>query len=334
MAVQIQGGWCGGGGGVEGRRGGECSSARLAAEVYVRPSPPTAPEFTADETRYLHPSGVVSYSILRPPSQNAIHSCSANAALPVMISLHGAGVEADSEVFRGLFDEVPDLCGWLLMPSGVTSWSGDDWHRWGFADVLATVSALPEYISTNHPSLPGADTDSWVVTGQSNGGQGTWYALTHHPDRIMGAASVCGWLSVQAYVPYSLWNEADPRKTAVVQGTLSSYRHELLAANVKGKKVFLQHGDMDDNVPVWHSRRMRQLIEEAGGETMYQEVPGMGHWWNGMVTWGRLPEWYQSALSVEKVPSLGDEWEFVVANPGDTGSRGGIKVEQLEEPDR
>jgi hypothetical protein len=77
---------------------------------------------------YLHPSGIVSYGILRPPSVNA--TCSnLNTPAPVILVLHGAGVDTDGPIVRKAFDPLPNLCAWILAPSGVTSWSGDDWRK-------------------------------------------------------------------------------------------------------------------------------------------------------------------------------------------------------------
>lgn len=78
---------------------------------------------------YLHPGGVVSYAILRPPSKKALHKSESDTKLPVVIGLHGARVETDSDLVRNTFAGAPDLQAWVLFPSGVTSWSGDDWRR-------------------------------------------------------------------------------------------------------------------------------------------------------------------------------------------------------------
>ena len=78
---------------------------------------------------FLHPSKVLSYAILRPPSRKASPlAADCKQAWPVVIALHGAGVEADSDQVRHVFDDAPDLRGWLLIPSGMTPWSGDDWR--------------------------------------------------------------------------------------------------------------------------------------------------------------------------------------------------------------
>ena len=77
---------------------------------------------------YLHPSGIVSYAILRPPSTKAICEVT-ELKLPILLNLHGAGLEAGSDQVRHTLDPVPDLHAWVLFPTGVTPWSGDDWRN-------------------------------------------------------------------------------------------------------------------------------------------------------------------------------------------------------------
>lgn len=80
----------------------------------------------------MHPGGIISYAILRAPSMKAIQGLRPDQSLPVLVNLHGAGLEADSQQVRHMLDSAPDLCGWVLFPTGVTSWSGDDWRRYAF----------------------------------------------------------------------------------------------------------------------------------------------------------------------------------------------------------
>lgn len=75
-----------------------------------------------------------------------------------------------------------------------------------------------------------------------------------------------------------MWHEADPKKMAVILSSLNTYKHELLADNMVGTPILQQHGQEDDNVPAFHSRRMSQLLSEVGWETKYWEIPGKGHW--------------------------------------------------------
>jgi hypothetical protein len=78
---------------------------------------------------YLHPGSIVSYAILRAPSENAIRDAKKGTNFPIFLGLHGAGVEADNDLVAHSLDPVPDLQAWVLFPTGVTPWSGDDWRE-------------------------------------------------------------------------------------------------------------------------------------------------------------------------------------------------------------
>ena len=143
------------------------------------------------------------------------------------------------------------------------------------------------------------------------------------------------WLTSIAYVPFHLWNEADPRVTSTLHTSLTNYRHELLLENFAGIPILQQHGSADDNVPVLHSRRLNQLIAQTGYPSEYIEMPGEGHWFNGIMTTVSLREFYAKILSSNEMEQeLPQRFIMVIANPGDMGSRGGIVVDQLEDPDQ
>lgn len=77
---------------------------------------------------FLHPSGTVSYAILRAP----VHSVNQefkNESLPILLNLHGAGLEAESDQVRHMLDSVKSINAWVLFPTGGTAWSGDDWRE-------------------------------------------------------------------------------------------------------------------------------------------------------------------------------------------------------------
>ena len=287
---------------------------------------------------FLHPSGVVSWAILRAPSQKA--DCgSTNTSLPVLISLHGAGTSANTPEVNHAFDQLPDLCAWVLFPEGGSSWSGDDWHTWGFADVEAAVSAIPDWIEQVEWTGPGVNINQWLVQGHSNGGQGVFYALTHRPDKIIGAAALSHYSSIQNYVPYTFWRTADPGKTAVVQATLNSYRHDLLLDNAKDIPLVLQHGGLDRNAPAYHSRLINERIKEADGVSEYFEIVDMPHYWDGVMTTEHLRDFYKNTLkashdSADRSSSTLRDFRFMVANPGDMGTKFGVKVLQLDVPGR
>jgi predicted esterase len=296
---------------------------------------------------HLHPSGIVSYSILRPPSPNAVGT-SSTSKLPILLQLHGAGVEASWDEVSQSLNCMPDLRAWVLFPSGVTPLSADDWHAWGFADVQAAIDNIPSWIKRHEFELVDIDTNSWIVSGHSNGGQGAWYALTHHPDRVLGAAPVSGYLSIQQYVPYTYWHPIDSKKRAVIESATNSYHLDLLASNAKGIDVEQQHGSQDDNVPPYQSRLMAQLLAEANGNSHFVELSTPGeqssHWYDGIMTTENLRYFYermcekyqQRGASVLRSGKTGltDDIFFtlVVGNPADQGPKGGFKVTQLQDP--
>jgi predicted esterase len=278
---------------------------------------------------FLHPSGTVSYAILRPPTSKA-----KTPAFPILLNLHGAGLEADNYQVRHMLDAVPDLNAWVLFPNGMSPWSGDDWHVWGFADVKAAVSAIPDWISNTDWAGPRADTENWVVTGHSNGGQGSWFISAHQPDKVFAAAAVSGYSSIQNYVPYIMWREASPLLNSIIQNSLSSYRHELLLENMTGKPLYQQHGAKDSNVPPYHSRLLSSLLHKSGCSSQYVELPKQRHWFDGAMATTSLRAFYSSVLDTgAPTTKFPEKFEFAVPNSGDVGSRAGIFIDQLQSPD-
>lgn len=78
---------------------------------------------------YLHPASIISYAVLRAPSENVLYKIAPREKLPILLNLHGAGLDADSHQVRHMLDDLPDLRAWVLFPTGVSPWSGDDWRE-------------------------------------------------------------------------------------------------------------------------------------------------------------------------------------------------------------
>lgn len=81
-----------------------------------------------------------------------------------------------------------------------------------------------------------------------------------------------------------MWHEADAQKSSLIAAAMNSYRHELLIENFVGTPIMQGHGQLDDNVPTFHSRRMALLASEAGWDTQYAEFPGQGHWYESVLS--------------------------------------------------
>ncbi|EOA88541.1 uncharacterized protein SETTUDRAFT_149188 [Exserohilum turcica Et28A] len=283
---------------------------------------------------YLHPGGMVSYAMLRPPAKNS--TCEpGRSKLPILLQFHGSGLEADNPMVYGALNSLPDLCAWVLFPTGVTPWSGDDWHSWGFADVEAAISAIPRWIEDNSWTGHGIDTNRWIPSGHSNGGQGTWFALTHRPDKVLAAAPVSGYSSIEKYVSYELWQSADPKRKATISASLNNYRHEMLMSNARGIPIQQQHGEVDNNVPAFHSRLLAQQLYLENTSSTYNEVAGFNHWWEGVMTTSQLVSFYYKQTNSEEILLRRlKQFTVMVGDPGDMESKSGIRVKHLEDPGR
>ncbi|KAF2723182.1 hypothetical protein K431DRAFT_265302 [Polychaeton citri CBS 116435] len=280
---------------------------------------------------FLHPSGIVSYAIVRPPSMESLRKCGYHKELPVLLAMHGAGLEADDDLVKHSLDPLPDLCAWVIFPTGVTAWSGDDWHVWGSADIEAAIHAIKVWINQVDWQGIGVAVEKWLVTGHSNGGQGAWYVLTHKPDNVIAAAPISGYSSIQNYVPYSFWQPADYGRTAIIHASLNTYRHEIVMINAQGIPILQQHGGADDNVPAYHSRLLSQILQHVDVGSQYVEFPGKPHWWDGVITTKELTRFFQTELEGfrDQASYPLHEWSLVTSNPASIGPKQGIEIIHL-----
>ncbi|KAL3459874.1 hypothetical protein BJX64DRAFT_198817 [Aspergillus heterothallicus] len=288
----------------------------------------------AQRLTYLHPAGIVSYAILRPPPLEAVCGIDQlnNTSLPIILGLHGAGLEADSAEVREMLDAAYGICAWMLFPSGVTSWSGDDWHTWGVADIEAAVIAISRWIEAVSWVGPGVQTRNWIVVGHSNGGQGVWFLATHRPDNVVAAAPVSGYSSIEKYVSFNMWRDTEPLMSSILHSARSSFQHEVLLGNTAGIPILQQHGADDKNVPAYHSRMMHGLLDEASWPSEYVELVGKGHWFDGVMTTGPLLQFYKDVLKGKRA-TVPTTYTITVPSSGDMASKGGIYVDQLLSPD-
>ncbi|KAJ5698262.1 hypothetical protein N7462_000267 [Penicillium macrosclerotiorum] len=257
-------------------------------------------------------------------------------ALPVIVVFHGAGLQANSPQAREMLDAAYGVCAWMLFPSGVTSWSGDDWHYWGIADLQAALLAIPDWIANVDWRGPTSSQEDLIVVGHSNGGQGAWYFSTHFPDKVSGVAPVAAYTSIENYVPYTMWQFSDPSLSSVLSRSRSSYRHELLLSNLAGIPIAQQHGSCDNNVPVYHARLMHELLDQIQWPSMYQELPGKPHWFEGVMTTQYLRDFYHVMINKTRKTledQLPETFTITIPASGDLGSKAKIQVDQLQSPD-
>jgi hypothetical protein len=146
------------------------NSSKQFSRKFAHQLPVVQDIFTPHQFTHIHPSGIITSAIIKPPK-----SPSGKPAY-MLFALHGAGVENNSPAWaQDAYLELDDANVYIIQPSGVTSW-GDDWHgAWSFKDVqsarrgvhlwsVAVQSCVPD----NYQFL------FWgpaIVAGHSNGGE-------------------------------------------------------------------------------------------------------------------------------------------------------------------
>ena len=110
-------------------------------------------------------------------------------------------------------------------------------------EAIHDVAALIRGITTQYP----VDTSRIYVVGCSDGGTGTFGAVTYYPDIFAGAVAISG-----------SWNpEYAPKMTTV--------------------PIVAMHGAKDTVIPPDNARDTLSLIKQYGGQAFYYEFPNESH---------------------------------------------------------
>jgi predicted peptidase len=172
---------------------------------------------------------------------------------PLVIWLHGAG-GAGSDNLRQISNDNyygPHLWAapenqskypsFVLVPQTLGVWAEADPNRLSPEETLtvAIVDALEKEFSIDPRRI--------YVSGQSNGGNGTWDLITKRPSLFAAAVPLCG--------------GGNPA----------------LAGRVTHIPIWAFHGEKDDVIPPVYSRSMIAEIRQKGGSPRYTEYPGVGH---------------------------------------------------------
>ncbi|KAI9104846.1 hypothetical protein DFS34DRAFT_219605 [Phlyctochytrium arcticum] len=283
----------------------------------------------------------VHYTMARPPK----NSCSAgDHKCPVILALHGAGVDASSPFWTDAYRQQDRA--WILYPTGRTTW-GFDWHGPSFRNVEFALDALHLL-----PGVPveklndlSVSRNKLIYAGHSNGGQGAWWLASHYPDKALAALPASGYMKIQFYAPYYMRvgdTYADPVLRALMDVSIAEHDIDLYAPNMGGIPILSRHGAFDDNVPPLHSRRLVRLVNEWNRNafsTNLSEIPAQGHWFDGVVNDEVLQQFLDKHVdkglsSAHYMPDLPDAFTITSINPASTGSKGGIRILQLEVPFR
>jgi len=302
----------------------------------------------------------------RPPA----NSCPAGGC-PVLLALHGAGVEASNSDWTGAYNRQANS--WVLQPTGRTTW-GYDWHGPSRLNVFNALNTL----ALSLPGVPASERDQVsanaakiFMAGHSNGGQGCWYMTSHYPDLLLASNPAAGYLKIQLYVPYFWRNGLShsdpvlrgvssqlflfrdsipylffvlPRSAAfqLLESSISEYDTDLYVSNMVGIPLLARTGGADDNVPPIHSRRMVRLVNEYSRNPVaasLSEVKGEGHWFTGIMDDAEIQAFIDNYTDPNKgsrqaLPAFPAQFTFSTLNPSSSGSKGSIAIQQLAIPYR
>lgn len=108
------------------------------------------------------------------------------------------------------------------------------------------------------------------LTGLSAGGNGSWFLLSHYPERFAAAIVVCGFIS-----------EFKGRTSGVNYPALAPPdapdAYTYIAKRVSHIPIWIFHGDADQNVSVVESRKMFAALKAEGANVQYTELPSVPH---------------------------------------------------------
>jgi predicted esterase len=213
----------------------------------------------------------------------------ANKTYDLILSLHGANVEASSQIE----DYAPK--DWAFV-AAVTNRRP---HGFAYQDLgrLEVLEAL-EHIQAHYKIRSGGV----YLSGHSMGGQGVWHLGLHHPDRFAGLAPSAGWVSFKTYIPMHFQKaefSASPAILAFRDRVLFDANHLFFLENLRTLPIFISQGSRDEVVPALHSRLFSTAAENKGFNVRYREVETSEHFWGPPYTENRgrnaidAPEQYE-----------------------------------------
>ncbi len=252
----------------------------------------------------------------RPSDQQSAVSDQLSQRPALILTLHGAGVEAIGQAQAYL----PKDWAHVVAPTNRRPY-GFDWEDWGRFDAIEVLDLA------EHELRPSAT----YLTGHSMGGHGVWQIGAHFPDRFAAIGPSAGWVSMYSYAGAS--RPENPSAIGEMLARSASASDTLaLARNYLKHGVYVLHGEKDDNVPVGQARTMKRVLDEFHSDFAYHEEPGMGHWWGkegiagtACVDWPPMWEFFRkhSASPIETVRDV----EFVTASPGVSASSHWVHIE-------
>lgn len=250
----------------------------------------------------------------------AVNPARSGVGAPVVLSLHGASVEAIGQARAyGQKDDFNLICPTNRRPYGF------NWEDLGRKDALEALA---------HAQAQGFGRGKPVyLTGHSMGGHGTWHLGVHYPGLWSAIAPCAGWISYDTYGGGANYDLNNPLQKVLhtMNGPSRTLDFVENLASLRG--VYIHHGAADDVVPVTEARRMNEAIREIVPTTLFEQ-PGGGHWFDNdpapgadSVDWKPIFDLFRAADRPEA-----KTWTRVVADPMISDRSGPVVIESQIRP--
>jgi hypothetical protein len=284
---------------------------------------------------FLDIDNTVQYALAYPPK----NTCEQfpRKLCPVILTTHGAG--SRSEWLMPSYTQ-QDYA-WVVIPSGRRRY-GYDWSGPQLINAYTTLHALPNVLSEKQNQTQRPDMERILFSGHSMGGHGCYVTSTRSPDYSLGSLCAAGWTTFQQYIAYYTRSDIsfmDATLKGILDSSLYEYNPDLYADNLKGIPFLTRCGGSDEDVNPWHPRRMTRIYNQISGKYNagnVSEIPGQGHWWNGIMDDSDMQRYLDQYLkpTSNNKPDLPETFTLTFMNPNGYHGRGGILPLQLEKPYR
>lgn len=149
----------------------------------------------------------------------------------------------------------------LLVPYGRRN---TDFQGVGEIDVLATIELVKQAFHV--------DAERIYLSGVSMGGMGAWNLALRHPGMFAAVTPICG------HTDMFLWWGWPREETYWWKRWLIEWDNAIdQTPNLRNQNFFVQHGELDNLIPVTQSRLLVQAAEKQGTPIKYYEHPGQSH---------------------------------------------------------
>lgn len=261
----------------------------------------------------------------------------------LFLSVHGASVEAVNQANAYSKKD----WGNVVAPTNRRPF-GFAWEDWGRLDALEVLN--------DAKNLFKPDPSKIYLTGHSMGGHGTWYLGATYPDYFAAIAPCAGYPDLLLYRDSFLQRTLkQPQEKLTKLGMTPEIVERLKTPNILSPVekiikragtpsrtlklirnylhygVYVLHGEVDNVVPTYIARDMRERLGKFHNDFTYYEYPGGTHWYGShSLDWYKIFNFFKERTL--KNPNDIKKLEFSTGSPGVSSKSNFITIHQQEKP--